>query len=67
MESISLSDIKQYLFQILNAVKHLSDKGIVHRDIKPSNFLWDPKSKKGILIDFGLSEVETDDNWQPSK
>ena len=62
-----MNDIKLYLFQLLSAVKHLADKGIVHRDIKPSNFLWDPKSKKGILIDFGLSEIETDENGEPIK
>lgn len=67
MESITVHDIKLYLFQLLSAVKHLADRGIVHRDIKPSNFLWDPKSKKGILIDFGLSEVETDENSNPMK
>ncbi|CAI2371307.1 unnamed protein product [Moneuplotes crassus] len=67
VESISQDDIKCYLFQLLSAVKHLSDLGIVHRDIKPSNFLWDPKSRKGILIDFGLSEVETDENGEPIK
>lgn len=67
VESISAEDIKKYLYQILSAVKHLSDLGIVHRDIKPSNFLWDPKSKKGILIDFGLSEVATDENNIPAK
>jgi len=67
VESIIKEDVKRYLFQLLNAVKHLSDQGIVHRDIKPSNFLWDPKSKKGILIDFGLSEVETDENGVPLK
>lgn len=54
--------MKYYLYQLLSAVKHLSDRGIVHRDIKPSNFLWDPRSRKGVLIDFGLSEVETDEN-----
>jgi len=45
----------------------LSKFGVVHRDIKPSNILWDPKSKKGVLIDFGLSEVETDSNQNPVK
>ena len=45
VESISKNDMKSYLFQLLSAVKHLCDKGIVHRDIKPSNFLWDPISK----------------------
>lgn len=67
VESISKNDVKLYLNQLLLSIKHLSDKGIVHRDIKPSNFLWDPMSKKGILIDFGLSEVETDDNNEPIK
>lgn len=67
VESIDMNDIKLYLFQLLSAVKHLADRGIVHRDIKPSNFLWDPKSKKGILIDFGLSEIETDENGEPIK
>lgn len=67
VESIDHEDIKLYLYQLINAVKHLNDKGIVHRDIKPSNFLWDPRSRKGILIDFGLSEIETDENGEPVK
>lgn len=67
VESISKADMRMYMFQLLSAVKHLSDHGIVHRDIKPTNFLWDPIDKKGILIDFGLSEVETDENGEPRK
>lgn len=39
----------------------------MHRDIKPSNILWDPRSKKGVLIDFGLSEIETDSDGKPIK
>lgn len=67
VENITMEDVKSYLYQLLSAVKHLSDKGIIHRDIKPSNFLWDPKKKTGILIDFGLSEVETDEDNNPIK
>lgn len=45
----------------------MSKFGVVHRDIKPSNILWDPRSKKGVLIDFGLSEIETDLDGKPIK
>ena len=57
VETISKRDTKLYLQQLLSAVDHLTQHGVVHRDVKPSNFLWDPESKKGILIDFGLSEI----------
>lgn len=32
--------------------------GIYHRDIKPQNFLYNRKKKKGIIIDFGLAEID---------
>ena len=61
--------MKHYLYELLSSIKILTDIGIYHRDIKyfflnkniffrPGNFLYNPKSKKGILIDFGLSEVD---------
>jgi len=53
------------MFSMLKAVHHLAVNGIMHRDIKPSNFLYDPDSKEGLLIDFGLSELVFDQNNQP--
>jgi len=52
---------------MLKSVKHLSDNGVIHRDIKPSNFLYDPSTHTGLLIDFGLSEIEVDSNGKPKK
>jgi len=49
--------VKNYMKILLTAVDHLADYGVMHRDIKPNNFLYDPATKTGLLIDFGLSEI----------
>jgi cell division control protein 7 len=43
---------------LLKGLARLKKMGILHRDIKPSNFLYNPQLKKGIITDFGLSEVD---------
>ena len=55
------------MYCLLKAVEHLSNFGIMHRDIKPSNFLYDKNTKSGLLIDFGLSELELNNNLIPIK
>jgi cell division control protein 7 len=42
----------------LIGLKNLKNLGIYHRDIKPGNFLYNPETRKGILIDFGLAEID---------
>lgn len=56
LEKRKISDIKCYMLELLTALHRVHALGIIHRDIKPSNFLYDPDTKKGILIDFGLSQ-----------
>lgn len=56
--TFGLEDIKYYLWELLSGLKNLKDLGIYHRDIKPGNFLYDPEHKKGIIIDFGLAELD---------
>ena len=43
---------------MLIGLKNLKDLGIYHRDIKPGNFLYNPETKRGMIIDFGLAEID---------
>jgi serine/threonine protein kinase len=63
----SVEDIKHYMWTLLKAVDHLANHGIMHRDIKPANFLYDRETRTGLLIDFGLSELELQANGKPLK
>jgi len=67
LTTFSLDETKNYMYAMLKAVAHLASFGVIHRDIKPSNFLYDPGSHTGLLIDFGLSEIEVDANGKPKK
>ena len=51
------TEIKVFLFQILEGLRYLHSKSIVHRDLKPQNILIDG-DKKLQLADFGLARVE---------
>ncbi|CAD8092016.1 unnamed protein product [Paramecium primaurelia] len=56
--TFNMQQIKDYLRELLKALLVLKQNGIYHRDVKPGNFLYNPKIKKGILIDYGLSEID---------
>lgn len=61
-EEKDMASVKHYMKALLVAVKNLEEVGIMHRDIKPSNFLYDRKTRTGLLIDFGLSELSYKDD-----
>jgi serine/threonine protein kinase len=50
------------LFQVLNLIEEIHNKGIIHLDIKPNNFVMDRENKKVFIIDFGLSRGYLDAN-----
>ncbi|KAH3900933.1 related to Cell division control protein 7 [Saccharomycodes ludwigii] len=57
---LPIKGIKKYMFELLEALKFIHSKGVIHRDIKPTNFLYNTRLGKGVLVDFGLAELEYD-------
>ena len=62
-EDMTLAEMRIYLGQLLQALCCLHAHGVLHRDVKPQNFLYDPVARTGLLIDFGLAELNT--QFQP--
>ena len=66
ISSIDDGDIRRYyiilrrsIYQMINAVKQVHDKGIIHRDINPFNFFIG-KDYKLYLGDFGCASEQFD-------
>ncbi|MFC4048905.1 serine/threonine-protein kinase [Actinomadura syzygii] len=56
MEHRRVADIG---LQMLGALRHAHEKGILHRDVKPSNVLITDTGRV-VLTDFGIAQVEGD-------
>jgi casein kinase II subunit alpha len=50
------TDIRFYILEILKTLDYSHSKGIMHRDVKPHNVMIDHKKKELRLIDWGLAE-----------
>ncbi|KAI8636216.1 kinase-like domain-containing protein, partial [Parasitella parasitica] len=56
---MNADDVRSYISQLLIGLKSAHTKGLMHRDVKPGNFLYNVKTKKGYLADFGLATMSS--------
>lgn len=53
--SISVKEFLHIARKIVNGIADIHKAGIIHKDINPSNIIYDPRTRKAIIIDFGLA------------
>lgn len=55
-DKLTIPEIRIYFKQLFNALAYIHDQNIIHRDVKAQNFLYNRRTFRGVLVDFGLAE-----------
>ncbi|XP_059146496.1 cell division cycle 7-related protein kinase-like [Physella acuta] len=55
LHTMSVDEAREYMRNLLIALKRVHEFNVIHRDIKPSNFLYNRQQKRFSLVDFGLA------------
>ncbi|KAH8295874.1 hypothetical protein KR018_005296, partial [Drosophila ironensis] len=58
---LSFPEVRDYLRNLLIALRHVHKFNVIHRDVKPSNILYNRRTGKFLLCDFGLAQRIADD------
>lgn len=56
----TISEAKQWFYQIASALDHAHGLGVIHRDIKPENIIITPNRESAYLVDFGIALTHED-------
>jgi len=56
-DALTVDTVVGYGLEMLDALQHVHEQGVVHRDIKPGNVLLD-KDEVAMLCDFGIAAME---------
>ncbi|MGB3532590.1 MAG: serine/threonine-protein kinase [Microcoleaceae cyanobacterium] len=58
--------VTSILWEILEILSFIHQKGVIHRDIKPSNIIRRESDNQLVLIDFGaIKEIQLENNHNP--
>ncbi|XP_064616033.1 cell division cycle 7-related protein kinase-like [Liolophura sinensis] len=55
VQGLNVSEVRDYMWNLLLALSRVHQFDIIHRDVKPSNFLYNRATKQFALVDFGLA------------
>ncbi len=52
--------------QLIDALEHIAEAGLVHRDLKPDNIMFRCNGNSPVVVDFGVVRNLTDTSLTPS-
>ncbi|XP_020800745.1 cell division cycle 7-related protein kinase [Drosophila serrata] len=58
---LSVQEVRDYMRNLLIALRHVHKFNVIHRDVKPSNILFNRRTGKFLLCDFGLAQRIAED------
>jgi predicted ATPase/signal transduction histidine kinase/tRNA A-37 threonylcarbamoyl transferase component Bud32 len=56
-KSLNFEEFLEIAIAITDILGEIQKRNIIHKDINPSNIVWNSKTGKGKIIDFGISAV----------
>lgn len=54
---LPIKEIYEIIASVADALDYAHQQKIIHRDIKPGNIMYNPKSKKIKITDFGIARI----------
>lgn len=58
-------EVRTLALEVLDALAHIHDHGLVHRDLKPANLIRGPV--RTTVVDFGISVALDEVEWSPDR